>query len=373
MMEILSLYWMLWGDSKRHKHGGQIPAAVRKGFGEALNRFDAYQLGKYKAKTREIGLYDLVRIIHPPHNKLFKQLLEGTLPIPETWETRLSEAGSDAKLKEKAWSDLVLERKIGYFALLRNLRNIVQQAPSILDEALEMLREEKLIKKSLVLPFRFMTAYDVFTPDPYYARECVELDATLSRKVIRTLDDAVSISLNNVPHLPGSTLVAIDVSGSMCGRPADIASLFGAVLVKTNDCDCIRFAGDAHYANVNTKDSVATIRGQLRGSGGSTDFRKIFQTANKPYDRIIILSDMQAWVGYETPREQFRDYKRSSRMRYGINPTVYCFDLQGYGTLQFPEKNVYQLAGFSDKIFDVMAMLEEDQNALIHVVENVEL
>ncbi|MDE1770632.1 MAG: hypothetical protein KGI28_08800, partial [Thaumarchaeota archaeon] len=45
---------------------------------------------------------------------------------------------------------LIKERKIGYFALLRNLRNISEQAPEIMNEALEMLVDEKLIKSSLV-------------------------------------------------------------------------------------------------------------------------------------------------------------------------------------------------------------------------------
>ena len=39
----------------------------------------------------------------------------------------------------------------------------------------------------------------------------------------------------------------------------------------------------------------------------------------------------------------------------------------------FLERNVYALAGFSEKVFDVMALLERDREALVHEIEAVEL
>ena len=41
--------------------------------------------------------------------------------------------------------------------------------------------------------------------------------------------------------------------------------------------------------------------------------------------------------------------------------------------MQFPEQNVYCLAGFSEKVFDIMKLLEEDRQALIHRIESVVL
>jgi len=81
------------------------------------------------------------------------------------------------------------------------------------------------------------------------------------------------------------------------------------------------------------------------------------------------LSDMQGWVDYDVPTETFNEYKQ----RTGANPYIYSFDLQGYGTLQFPEQNVFAIAGFSEKIFDVMKLLEQDKNALINKIEEIEL
>jgi hypothetical protein len=87
------------------------------------------------------------------------------------------------------------------------------------------------------------------------------------------------------------------------------------------------------------------------------------------YDRIIILSDMQAWVGHATPADAFKRYCQKHR----CNPHVYCFNLVSYGDTQFPASKVYQLAGFSDKVFDTMALLETDRLALVKEIKAIEL
>ena len=99
---------------------------------------------------------------------------------------------------------------------------------------------------------------------------------------------------------------------------------------------------------------------------------------------MVILSDMQGWMagGYNrgayirgayvrggAPTEAFAGYRK----RTGADPKVFSFDLQGYGTLMFPERNVYALAGFSEKVFEVMALLERDREALVHEIEAVTL
>jgi hypothetical protein len=76
---------------------------------------------------------------------------------------------------------------------------------------------------------------------------------------------------------------------------------------------------------------------------------------------------MQGWIGYDNPTGSFENYKK----RTNCNPIVYSFDLQGYGSLQFPQRNVYCLAGFSEKIFDVMKYLESDKNALINEITKI--
>ena len=366
MTEIMSYYLAY----KTTKDNPKFPNALKKGFAKAFDKFDGYQLSKYKGENKEVKLVDLVNIVHPiptERNKVALQaLVKGELKNTETWEAKLSKAGQMAdteedlnQLKADAWQDLIGSRKIGYFALLRNLRNIINQSPASVKAACELLVDERMIKGSRVLPFRFTTAYE----------EISKLGSSKEvRDVLVAINQALDISVCNVPKFDGETLVVMDVSGSMSGRPSEIASLFGAILAKVNNSDVMTFSTTANYKQYNPMDSVLTIRNGFRYSGGGTNFKAIFQKANKKYDRVIILSDMQGWMGYTTPASEFAQYKK----KYNANPYVYSWDLAGMGTLQFPEQNVFALAGFSDKVFDIMKMMELDKKALYNEIKAIQ-
>lgn len=355
--EILSYYMS--------QYGKPIPNALKKGLGLALSRFDEYRLGKYKSARAALSLVDAVNLVRPKHTEAIGKLVNGTLEAPNTWEVRLTQAGSDAEAKAEVWRDLITTEQLGYFALLRNLRNIAEQSPGVLDVALEQLTDDDRIRKSLVLPFRFTTAIEQMG------------GLERSRDVIVALNTAVDISLSNVPRMDGKTLVIVDSSGSMTWggqgdkRPIKIATLFASVLVKANDADLMLFDGDARYLGVNPMDSTLTIAGQIEShaKGGATNFHAPLITAKRAYERMIFLSDMQGWVGYNAPTSTLEQYKA----RTGANPHVYSFDLQGYGSLQFPQDRLYCMAGFSEKVFDAMALLEKNRNALIDTIESVEL
>jgi hypothetical protein len=347
------------------RYGRTIPNALKKGLGAALAAFGPYQLGKYRAERSAVSLVDAVNLCHPPHTAALAALIKGTLETPDTWETRLTQAGQTAgddedlaTRKQEAWGELIATRKLGYFALLRNLRNIAEQAPESLDAALEMLVDERLIHKSLVLPFRYLTALE----------EINKQRVPRARDVVVAISRAVDVALANVPVLPGSTLVAVDVSGSM-SRVINKAALFGATLYKANQADMILFDGDARYLTPNPLDAATSIAAMIidKATGGSTNFHSVLDTANRPYDRVVFLSDMQGWVGHNAPTASLANYER----RLGVRPIIYSFDLQGYGTLQFPQNRVYCLAGFSEKVFDVMALLETDRDALIATIKQI--
>lgn len=367
MTEIMSYYLAY----KTNKDNPKFPNSLKKGFAKAFDKFDNYQLAKYKNTNKAVKLVDVVNLVHPTpsvrNQESLNLLINDKLKSADTWESKLSQAGQMAdseedlaQLKADAWQELISNRKIGYFALLRNLRNIITQAPDSVSSACELLVDEKMIKNSRVLPFRFTKAYE----------EIEKLPSSKSvREVQMALNQALDISVNNVPKFDGETLVVMDVSGSMSGRPSEIASLFGAILAKSNSCDVMTFSTNAQYKSYNPMDSVMTIRNSFRFSGGGTNFKSIFEKANKKYDRVVILSDMQGWMGYYSPSAELAKYKK----KYGANPFVYSWDLAGYGTLQFPESNVFALAGFSDKVFDIMKLMETDKKALYNEINAIKL
>ena len=341
--------------------------SLKRGFAEAFSKFDGYQLAKYRGEGKEIKLVDLVNLLHPKavgrNADALAKLVKGELKSTETWEAKLSKTGQDAgneedlkSLKKSAWMDLLSNKKIGYFALLRNLRNIITQAPEAIPLACEMLTDERLIESSLVMPFRFSTAYD----------ELTKIYPSGSQPIIQALHDATSKSCKNVPRFTGKTVVAVDISGSMRGQPSDIASLFGAILTKSNNADLIKFGTKATYVSYNQFDTIYTIRDYLKYGNHNTDFKPVFRLLDKKYDRIIILSDMQGWVDRESPKRVFEMYCE----KFECKPFVYSWDLKGYGTTQLPEDQIFLLAGFSDKVFDVMRLLETDKNALYNEIIN---
>jgi hypothetical protein len=366
MTEIVSFY--------KVNRGKSLPAAMKVGFANALGKFNEYQLAKYRGEGNEFKLVDLVNLVRPKptdaNAEALNKLVAGTLVSTDTWESELTRAGQNAKsevektqLKSDVWVRLISERKLGYFALLRNLRNIVEQAPTAVNSALEMLVDESLIKKSLVLPFRFSTAYDVVK----------DLQPQLTARVVMAaISDALDISCNNVPELPGRTLVCVDDSGSMSGEPLAIASLFAAVIAKKSNADVIRFSDNASWVNYdpgNTALSIAeVIRKNARAAG--TNFHAPFQLLmphTRVYDRIIFLSDMQGWMGYDAPTKDLCEYKRVS----GANPFIHSFNVKGYGTLMFPEhgERICCITGFSEKALEMLKAVEEGRDVLVKKIE----
>lgn len=348
----------------------KLSNAMKRGFGEALSSFDAYQLAKYLRSDRDPNLIDAVNLIHPKSTPALAALMTGTLKPAETWETKLTQAGQQAakeglsdhektELKGQAWGELLAQRKLGYLACLRNLRNIAEQAPEALSLALDFLTDARQVEKSMVLPFQIFTAATVLAN--------TKADTSAVKKA---LEKAMELSLKNVPAFDGETLIAVDVSGSMNGRPIRIASLFAAVLFKSQDkADVMLFDTKVQHLRLHPNDSLTSLTQAIEkaATGGGTDFHIIFQSAKKAYDRIIILSDMQAWVGNHTPAADLVAYKR----KFKVDPRIFSFDLNGHGTLQFPESKVFALAGFTDAVLGTMKNLEKDPLALVHEIEAI--
>lgn len=354
------------------RYDNRIPNALKKGLGASFEKFDRYQLAKYRGEKNSVSLVDAVNLTHPrPSLKnadAIRDLVKGDLRQEGTWESELS-SGKD---KAQVWQSLLAENKLGYLALLKNLRNIAEQAPGSVDLAIERLTDPEAIRRSLVLPFRFAIAIEQLREYPKYQL---------------ALSQALDISVANIPEFENA-LVIIDVSGSM-GSPVagnkDLAcvklgSIFGAALARKSGADVIAFGSSAEYVNIRPQDSVLTnAEGIPRIAdrvGHGTNFHSAFQLATsskRKYDNIILFSDMQAWQRsyYGTGnvvKTSFAEYKKAT----GANPNVFSFDLAGYGTLQFPENKVYALAGFSNKVFDIMEGLKSgDRDVMVKTIEAI--
>lgn len=372
MLEIAAYY--------QAKGGKNLPNAMKKGFASAFDKFDGYQIAKYRGDGKAVKLIDLVNMVHPTptlaNASALQQLVDGKLKNIETWEAKLTMAGQKARneaektrLKLNVWTQLLQEGKLGYFALIRNLRNIAAfQDSRLINLAYAQLTDANRIKKSLVLPFRLIVAWKQIGNTDRFAR-----------KLRSGLERAIDIACDNVPELE-NTLVVIDNSGSMHQKVSnsehmlcnEMGAAFGMMLAKRCNADILEFGTSARYIRYNLNDSVmdfATNFERNNKVGHGTNFHSIFQHIQKPYDRIVIFSDMQGWIGYTNPSNSFNIYKAKTKS----NPYLYSFDLAGYGTMQFPENKIFCLAGFSEKVFDLMGVLETNPKALVRAIEAIEL
>jgi 60 kDa SS-A/Ro ribonucleoprotein len=387
ILEILAAYKAINGGTLH-----PIPNSLKRGLADKQTTLGFQALAKYAASGKEIKQVDVANLIHPKFSPPLTALVKGKLKSADTWESKISDAGREGTEEEVAvkkaeeWARLINEKKLGYLALIRNIRNILEAR---LDDAtfgnfINQLQDVEAIKKSLVFPFRILVALKVVE----------NLDASSYRTfgdgkgakadigyVTSALSVALDRALANVPELPGKTLVALDESGSMTScavnsrtfgktpveiTAAEIGALFAAVLAKKG-ADLLTFSDYARYRPVNAQDPATTIARSIRFASGGTNFDSIFKTARTGYDRIIILSDMQAWYG-DTLGEL-----KTYRKKFSVDSHLYCVNLVSYGDTQFPANRVYELAGFSDKIFDTMKSLETDPKALIAEIEAIEL
>jgi uncharacterized protein with von Willebrand factor type A (vWA) domain len=331
-----------------NKYGKTIPHSLKKGWAKAFEKFDEYQLAKYRGKGKEVNLWDVLRVAHPQETEAVKKLVYDKLRNQNTWEAKQSKAGkaeteeAKTKAKKATWTDLLNTDKLGYMALLKNLRNIINDAPDMVEKAVETLTDRDRIRKSKVLPFRFTTAYNQISQE----------SGAEARKILQGLSVALDRAMVNVPRFEGRNLVAIDTSGSMMGgfwgqrdskAPIEHAAVFGATLAKAMNADIILFDTDAEYFNYNPGSTTIDIYNAIkeRANGGGTNMPAVFSTADRPYDRIVVLSDNESWMGYHSSHNRFQQWKKD----FDCNPLLYCFDLAGYGTLQFPEQNVLFLPG----------------------------
>ena len=152
----------------------KLSVQLRRGLSESFNRFDEYQFAKYDRKNRKVTLRDALLLVHPKPKdaeraELFKKILNDKLETPYTWETELSSVGKlqfpsleekDEAMK-KIWQKLVTSGRLGYMAMLRNLRNMCKLT---IDEETKKhvcssLSNPMEVERSKQLPFRFLSAY----------------------------------------------------------------------------------------------------------------------------------------------------------------------------------------------------------------------
>lgn len=349
MSEIVSAYASLNGMSL--KDIKKIPNSIKKGFKEALERLDAYQIDKYKMKNREVSLIDLIRLFHPKGNQknaeAFKRLVNGEslegLYETKIFEKEMTKAGQLTKgatedEKKEAKHEAIAEilgnvKGMPIMNLIRNLRNIILYAPDKVEDACAQLRIKDKILNSRLLPFRFATAYAEIekmtwgkpNTDTAIAFESDKAEGeltkaqfdSLKRSVLDVLEDAIQYSVENIPELEGNVAILVDHSGSCRGdaggssavsafsktSTAMIGNLFGSMMAYRQKNVYIGLFGDKLIdvpmdRNMKMLDfnKMSFDKGACCGpctEAGIYDFMRKCIDEKKKVDNVVVFSDCQ--------------------------------------------------------------------------------
>ena len=337
--ELLALY-------QKDNGGDQAPLSnpLKIGLAKALGKFDAYQLSKY-AKQGDIRLRDVMFLTHPKAQgidriNLYRDLAEDDLSPSDagTWEAELS-AGAD---KKATFERLISENKLGYLALLRNLRNMIGAGcdAALIENALLARRGAER-----VLPFRFFAAF----------RHAPQFEFALS--------SAMLANVENTPKLKGRTILVADVSGSMGAQLSakseltryDVAGALIAVAREICEESVVYVTGDKTVKMDPKKRGLAVMqeirdRGLRLGGGGG-----IFTAAmcshiaryEKGADRLIVITDEQDCG----PGRSARDVTPPAGVNYMINVGS-ARNGVGYGKFT-------HIDGWSDNVLRYIAAAED--------------
>ena len=202
-----------------------------------------------------------------------------------------------------------------------------------------------------------------------------------SEEIQSALELAASHSAANIPGFDENTcvLLASDTSGSMCqpvSRNSSIEcyhiGLLLSMLIKhrcpqavTGMFGDIWKAYDMPSANVlqNTVDMLK-LEGEV---GYATNGYKVIDWLIKKHrvmDKVMLFTDCQLWNSYwgdACLAESWEKYKLIAP-----DAKLYLFDLAGYGQspVSMERDDVFCIAGWSDKVFDILAALERGNSAI---------
>lgn len=354
------------GDKRSH--------ALVRGAGDYLSSLKDYQLGKYKLKGKEYNMYDLINITHA-HSATIDKYKAGTLETPDTWETAISGSKSDEE-KSQNWQRLVEENKLGYLALIRNLRNIVNSSPDadwIEKYLVPQIENEVAIKKSLVFP------YQIYCSWKNYGIRNFSIDAALDR--------AFRIACGNMPKMDGRTVIVLDVSGSMENKLSsnsqltlkEVGAVYAAAMFVNCNADFIKFGNDAKRIKLNKLENIFNLVEKMYANdncGYGTDIVPAFRLMNEKYDRIFLVSDMQImnknssgwwWCKRQNGIDTYNRYCEV----YKCHPHMYSFDLANYSTQVENPNNprIHLLTALNDTLFKMLPYIENG-NSLVDYINN---
>lgn len=431
--QVFAAYRHLFG------HNQMLPSCLKRGLADAFTQFNDAQFLKYNSKDRPT-FGDILKMVDrkkdwPLKKSLDHYLKSGEVIEPETipviaarkklmqqeyfdteaqklakesranWEVLKSAFPGDGR---KVWEWLIENNQLPYMAMLRNLRNLIDEKVSSKHITRVCKRLEEGAVQSKQLPFRFLAAKNAILGEEagdywqsrYFSKDKSKTQSKDQERLIKAIHKAVDSVVESLPKIPGKTLVAVDTSGSMwapvSGRSkitcVSAASMLGAMAAKLCETGSVIGAFADRFRTlpmpIAADDTTMEIAKRIEETeaGGGTCAEDVLAWALKnkkiTFDRIIILSDMQTYnssgVYYRranTIKGLISEYRRTRNAKCALH----CFDLRGDGTSRTPEgdPNTNLVAGFSEQIlkqvieFEGLTNEEDEEDKQVFTIEYI--
>ncbi len=306
---------------------------------------------------------------------LFKETGKGAVPdVPFQMLTQLP-------LTSHHWGGLA--RKGSWQMVRQNLntflRHGVFELRKNVDHVAALLRDPKAISKARAFPYQLMVAAQ-------------NVSSEMPTQIVEALHDAMELAVQNVPTIHGSVVVCPDVSGSMTWpvtgyrpgatsavRHVDVAALVASAFLRVNrGCQVLPFEVKVRETKLRARDTVLTNAERLAGlAGGGTNCSAPLEWLNargRAPDLVVFVSDNQSWVDAGNGRQGTAMMREWEKIKHR-NPKakLVCIDIAPYGTTQAQSrKDVLNVGGFSDAVFDQIAAFANDEAGPDHWVREIE-
>jgi 60 kDa SS-A/Ro ribonucleoprotein len=274
------------------------------------------------------------------------------------------------RAKYDIWFDLVKSNKLGFQAMVMNLRNMIEaaneagkgRANELFTLVAEKLQDERAVQKSRMFPVQLYTAFEAVQH---------QVPPVLEQALTKALDHSCA----NIGALGEDAWVIIDVSGSMQGKPLTIASIFAAALFKANKGNRMKvtmFSDRADHIDLSGSRNQ-TVLGiaqyiQAKSYGGGTNLASALNLKSSiGFDpkSVLVFSDMQidnltGSYGWGSSRgNTFPDVSKLFKK----STVKIAFNLNAYETTPLSEsQGFFQMSGYSDKVFKFMNLINEGES-----------
>ncbi len=320
--------------------------------------------GDVAPSEKQLWNFELLKRATSTEDKI-RAIRDGRLPH----EVSTSFAGTD----KGVWFAIIDQLPV--FALLKNLATLERHG--VIGEARDKIRRTlqnaETIKKSKILPYRFLEAEKHVTTG--WVRDA--------------LRDALELAFDNIPDIQGETAVLLDCSPSM--KPLDyrnphgrgmndntmeVASVFATALCrKAQDSALVAFDADAEIIHVSSRDSVLTQAAKVaqwgvRGGTSPGNALNLLTNRSGRYDNIIVITDGQENTGtpFAHALMQYRSIK---------NPNVKTFVLDvspnNRQSITPSDPYVNYFYGWSDQVLQYISMASRGWSSLASYVRNTDI